>query len=108
MSKLRESFPLQWSFRGSRYGFSPSAAKARLRCYATHIPFTRKLFIGLHELSCGAGVIVSLDGFTDNAHDMIQALLDDPAFEVSVKQGFSASLSPTKKRRATKQDKEKL
>ncbi len=58
---LDESFPIQWVYKGKRYGFSPSAFRSRTRCYLTHVPLTRKHFHGLHNLSCGALVIAPLD-----------------------------------------------
>lgn len=70
---LDKSFPIQWVYKGKKYGFSPSAFKSRIRCWFTHLPLTRKHFQQWHDLNCGSLIIAPLDnwiGGKEMMHEM--------------------------------------
>jgi hypothetical protein len=90
---IESYFKIKYTFRGKRYGISTSAIKSRLKCYVTHIPFTRKLYPRYHDLDCGSLIICGLDNWISNPTEIIQAMLDDPAFEVKIKKNKREELN---------------
>lgn len=86
MSKnIEDYFKIKYTFHGRRYGVSTSAAKSRLKCYLTHIPFTRKFVHKWHDLDCGSLIICGLDDVVFDESEIVQAMMDDPAFNVKLK-----------------------
>ena len=79
-SGIDKSFPIQWTYKKVRFGFSPYAfIHYRLKCYLTHVPLTRKLLFtpSLHNLDCYAVIIVPLDRWSDDPNDIEHALRSD-------------------------------
>lgn len=79
LEQINDNFKLQWNFGGRRYGLSTHVLRWRL------IGYIARLAGRPDRLSYHGVPIVRLDNIVANGHEIVQAMLNDPAFNVTLK-----------------------